>query len=57
MVNFLDQPQSEKWLAAKVNVPAAQRKDWLGRAVREGRVKKLKKPVRYVAASGVLFAL
>jgi predicted Rossmann fold nucleotide-binding protein DprA/Smf involved in DNA uptake len=55
IVNILDEPQSEEWLAAKINVRTAQMKDWLDRAVREGRVKKLRKPVRYVAASSMLF--
>jgi predicted Rossmann fold nucleotide-binding protein DprA/Smf involved in DNA uptake len=56
IVNFLDQPQSEKWLAAKVNVPTSQMKDWLGRAIREGRVTKIKKkPVLYLATSRTLF--
>jgi predicted Rossmann fold nucleotide-binding protein DprA/Smf involved in DNA uptake len=55
IVNVLEEPQSETWLAAKINVSIPQMKVWLGRAVREGRVKKLNKPVRYVAASPMLF--
>jgi len=55
LLNILDEPQSEEWLAAKINVRTTQMKDWLDRAVREGRVKKLRKPVRYVAASRMLF--
>jgi predicted Rossmann fold nucleotide-binding protein DprA/Smf involved in DNA uptake len=56
ILSFLEEPQSEQWLAVKLNVRAAQMKDWLERAVREGRLKKLRKPVRYVAGSRTLFA-
>jgi hypothetical protein len=36
-------------------VRALQMKDWLARSVREGRVTKLKKPVRYLGQSPALF--
>ena len=52
---LLKEPQSDEWLADKVNVRAAQMKDWLDRGVREGRILKLKKPVRYVAHTPTLF--
>jgi predicted Rossmann fold nucleotide-binding protein DprA/Smf involved in DNA uptake len=48
-------PQSDEWLADKVCVRAAQMKDWLDRGIREGRILKLKKPVRYVAQKSTLF--
>ena len=53
---LLKEPQSDEWLADKVCVRAAQMKDWLERGVREGRILKLKKPVRYSAHTPTLFA-
>jgi hypothetical protein len=53
---LLKEPQSDEWVANKLCVRAAQVKDWLERAVREGRLSKLKKPVRYVAHTPTLFA-
>jgi hypothetical protein len=38
-----------------MRVRAAQMKDWLDRGVREGRILKLKKPVRYIAHTATLF--
>ena len=55
ILSVLLEPQSEEWLADKMNVRTGQMKDWLDRAIREGRVKKLRKPVRYVADSHMLF--
>ena len=52
---LLKEPRSDEWLADKVCVRAAQMKDWLDRGVREGRIQKLKKPVRYVAHTPTLF--
>jgi len=52
---LLEEPQSDEWLADKVCVRAAQMKDWLDRGVREGRILKLRKPVRYVAHTPTLF--
>ena len=56
VLSILKEPQSEEWIAGKMNVRTAQMKDWLDRAVREGRIKKLRKPIRYVADSHTLFA-
>ena len=53
---LLKEPQSDEWVADRVCVRAAQMKDWLDRGVREGRLLKLKKPVRYVAHTPTLFA-
>lgn len=55
LLSILQEAQSEEWLAARMNVRTAQMKDWLTRAVREGRVEKRTRPVRYVAASQTLF--
>jgi predicted Rossmann fold nucleotide-binding protein DprA/Smf involved in DNA uptake len=55
ILSVLHEPQSEEWLAGRMNVRTGQMKDWLDRAIREGRVKKLRKPVRYVADSHTLF--
>ena len=52
---LLAEPKSDEWLAGQVCVRAAQMKDWLDRGVREGRILKLKKPVRYVAHTPTLF--
>jgi predicted Rossmann fold nucleotide-binding protein DprA/Smf involved in DNA uptake len=52
---LLKEPQSDGWVADKMCVRAAQMKDWLDRGVREGRILKLKKPVRYVAHTPTLF--
>lgn len=52
---LLKEPQSDEWLAEKMCVRATQMKDWLDRGVREGRLRKLKKPVRYVACTPTLF--
>jgi predicted Rossmann fold nucleotide-binding protein DprA/Smf involved in DNA uptake len=50
LLSILQKPRSEKELIGGMNVLAPQMKDWLARAVFEGRIEKLKKPVRYVAA-------
>jgi predicted Rossmann fold nucleotide-binding protein DprA/Smf involved in DNA uptake len=55
MSALLDEPQTDEWLADKMCVRVAQIKDWLARGVREGRITKLKKPVRYVRQSHTLF--
>ena len=52
---LLKEPQSDEWVADKMCVRAPQMKDWLDRGVREGRILKLKKPVRYVARTATLF--
>ncbi len=49
-------PQMDEWLADKMGVRTAQMKDWLDRAVVEGRILKLKKPVRYAAPEPALFS-
>ncbi len=54
---LLKEPQSDEWLADKMGVRAAQMKDWLDRGVREGRILKLKRPVRYVAHTPTLFSV
>ncbi len=53
---LLKGPQSDEWIADQMCVRAPQMKDWLDRGVREGRILKLKKPVRYVAHTPTLFA-
>jgi len=51
-----EEPRTKQWLAESMRVSAAQMKVWLDRGVREGRIAKLKKPVKYVARSRTLFA-
>lgn len=55
ILSVLHEPQSEKSLAVRMNVRTGQMKDWLDRAIREGRIKKLRNPVRYVVDSAMLF--
>ena len=55
IVALLQEPQADESLATKMCVRAAQAKDWLERGVREGRISKLKKPIRYVANIPTLF--
>jgi predicted Rossmann fold nucleotide-binding protein DprA/Smf involved in DNA uptake len=55
MSALLSEPQTDEWLTEKMCVRPAQMKDWLARGVREGRVAKLKKPIRYVIQSHTLF--
>jgi predicted Rossmann fold nucleotide-binding protein DprA/Smf involved in DNA uptake len=44
----LQSPLSEKEFAIKLNILPGQAKEWLKRAVKEGKIKKTKKPVLYV---------
>ncbi len=55
MLILLKEPRTNEWLADKMRVRAPQINDWLARGIREGRITKLKKPVRYVAYSPALF--
>jgi predicted Rossmann fold nucleotide-binding protein DprA/Smf involved in DNA uptake len=55
MLILLKEPRTNEWLAGKMRVRPLQIKDWLARGVREGRITKLKNPVRYVAPSPDLF--
>lgn len=49
ILNYLQQPISIQRLAEQLEVKQGQLKDWLERAVKEGKVKKQTKPVSYVA--------
>ena len=55
MVALLKDPRADEWLANRLCVRVGQAKDWLDRGVREGRILKLKKPIRYVAHTPTLF--
>src|SRR5208283_2199033 len=55
MLMLLKEPRTNEWLADKMQVRAPQIKDWLARGVRDGRITKLKKPVRFVAHAPALF--
>jgi predicted Rossmann fold nucleotide-binding protein DprA/Smf involved in DNA uptake len=48
ILEVLAEPRDQKSLAEKLNVLPSQANAWLKRAVKEGRVQKTKKPVRYV---------
>lgn len=56
IVTLCAEPQTEDWLATHMDVRRVQLKDWLDRAIGEGRIKKLRNPVRYAAISRTLFA-
>jgi predicted Rossmann fold nucleotide-binding protein DprA/Smf involved in DNA uptake len=49
ILNHLEQPKDAKSLAESLDVRKGQIEDWLNRAVKEGKVRKTKKPVAYVA--------
>jgi predicted Rossmann fold nucleotide-binding protein DprA/Smf involved in DNA uptake len=51
MLEVLAEPLDQKSLAEKLNVLPSQAKAWLKRAVEAGRVRKTKKPLRYVRTS------
>ena len=55
MLELLQEPHRDKLLAARMCVRVEQVKDWLKQGVSEGRIKKLKKPVRFVASRPRLF--
>jgi len=48
ILKLLQQPQSIKYLAQYLDVRQSQMEDWLKRAIKEDRVKKIQKPVAYV---------
>jgi len=56
LLALLKEPRTGEWLADRMRVRALQVKDWLARGMREGRIRKLKQPVRYVAHSPTLFS-
>ena len=49
ILNHLEQPKDAKSLAECLDVRKGQIEDWLNRAVKEGKVRKTKKPVAYIA--------
>jgi predicted Rossmann fold nucleotide-binding protein DprA/Smf involved in DNA uptake len=51
MLEVLAEPIDQKSVAEKLNVLPSQAKAWLKRAVEEGRVRRTKKPLRYVRTS------
>lgn len=48
ILNHLQQPKDAKSLAECLNVRLSQMQDWLNRAVNEGTVRKINRPVTYV---------
>lgn len=55
MLVLLDEPRTDEWLAEKMGVRGVQIKDWLARAMNEGRIQRLRRPTRYVAEKLPLF--
>jgi predicted Rossmann fold nucleotide-binding protein DprA/Smf involved in DNA uptake len=58
LLEMLLEPLDDRLVADRLGIVPAQAKAWLKRAVGEGKLRKLKKPVRYVAVSHIdsLFA-
>ena len=54
MLAVLREPVDEDSIAERLNVLPTQARAWLKRAVQEGKVQKLKKPVRYMRTSTAL---
>jgi predicted Rossmann fold nucleotide-binding protein DprA/Smf involved in DNA uptake len=52
ILNHLQQPKDAKSLAESLDVRLSQMQDWLNRAVIEGKVRKINKPVVYIANQG-----
>ncbi|MFK0734688.1 MAG: DNA-processing protein DprA [Gloeotrichia echinulata GP01] len=52
IINHLQQPKDAKHLAEILDVRPSQMQDWLTRAVNEGKVRKINKPVAYVVVQG-----
>ncbi|MBW4667081.1 MAG: DNA-protecting protein DprA [Cyanomargarita calcarea GSE-NOS-MK-12-04C] len=48
ILNYLQQPMDAKSLAESLDVRQGQMQDWLDKAVKSGRVTKIKKPLAYV---------
>ncbi|MEH2157023.1 DNA-processing protein DprA [Nostoc sp.] len=48
ILNHLQQPKDAKYLAECLNVRLSQMQDWLNKAVNEGTVRKINRPVTYV---------
>ncbi len=57
ILSHLEQPKNVTSLAQSLDVRPIQLQDWLDRAVVEGKVKKTKKPVAYVANTPTLLSL
>ncbi|MBD2211707.1 DNA-protecting protein DprA [Nostoc linckia FACHB-104] len=52
ILNHLQQPKDARSLAESLDVRLSQMQDWLNRAVLEGKVRKINKPVAYVTNQG-----
>lgn len=50
ILNHLQQPKDAKYLAECLNVRLSQMQDWLNKAVNEGTVRKINRPVSYVVS-------
>ncbi|HEY3053291.1 MAG TPA: hypothetical protein VGK04_07885, partial [Thermoanaerobaculia bacterium] len=55
IVKALERDTTDKQLAERLGIELAQARAWLKRLVADGRARKLKKPVRYVASALKLF--
>jgi predicted Rossmann fold nucleotide-binding protein DprA/Smf involved in DNA uptake len=48
ILNNLQQPKDAKSLAESLDIRLSQMQDWLNRAVNEGKVRKINRPVAYI---------
>ncbi|RCJ16432.1 SMF family protein [Nostoc sp. ATCC 43529] len=53
ILNHLQQPKDAKSLAESLDVRLSQMQDWLNKAVSEGKVKKINRPVAYVVNQSI----
>jgi predicted Rossmann fold nucleotide-binding protein DprA/Smf involved in DNA uptake len=49
ILSYLQQPADAKSIAKKLEVNSSQLQDWLKKAIEDGQVEKINKPVRYVS--------
>lgn len=52
ILNHLQQPKDAKYLAEILDVRVSQMQDWLNKAMNEGKVRKINKPLAYVVTQG-----
>jgi predicted ArsR family transcriptional regulator len=53
LLDILKEPMDEKAIAEKLGLVPTQAKMWLKRAVKDGSVRRMSKPVRYISTAKV----
>jgi hypothetical protein len=51
LLDILKEPMDEKAIGERLGLVPAQAKTWLKRAIKDGSVRKMSKPVRYISAA------